>query len=439
VSTHSTSASRTEFRAALTTATACAAAWLSLLIPQTSAGVLVVDAAGGGEYTSLHEALAAAQDGDTLLLRPGNYTLPLMEFVITDRSLTLAADGTGDVQIGGLKVVQNVAGKRVVLRGLNADAFPGLGTGEGLRIQGGEVLAEDCSFSGRDGAVSVVNTAAVGVRVDSGHVVLARCAIEGGRGADTSAAFGLPARAGAAGLHVSAAARTSVYGGTLTGGAGGNAILGGTVEVGAAGGPGVFATNGLLFLAGTMASGGAGGFGDAVPGSPTDYAGGDAVHLEGVCDLAQLDLTLVPGAGGQIVGRGTGTAGDAFDGPLSTVTTHDGPYRSYALGDPSPEGETVQLDYSGLPGDLLAIFVAPVPATLPLPAKQGVWHLGSPLFGPYIFSAPSGTLSLNIPVPNMGLGPDGAVLLYEQIFVKPASGPALLSSPSIHLIVDGSL
>ena len=33
----------------------------------------------------------------------------------------------------------------------------------------------------------------------------------------------------------------------------------------------------------------------------------------------------------------------------------------------------------------------------------------------------------------------GAVLVYEQVFVKPASGPALLSSPSTHLIVDGSL
>jgi hypothetical protein len=402
-------------------------------------GVLVVDAAGGGEYTSLHEALAAAQDGDTLLLRPGDYTALFQEFVITDRSLTLAADGSGAVQIGGLKVVQNVAGKRVVLRGLSADAIPGLGTGEGLRVQGGEVLAEDCSFTGRDGAISVVNTAAVGVRVDSGHVVLARCAVEGGRGADTSAAFGLPARAGAAGLSVSAAARASVYGGTLTGGAGGNAILGGTVEVGAAGGPGVFATDGLLFLAGTTVSGGAGGFGDAVPSAPTDYAGGDAAHLEGACDLAQLGVTLVPGAGGQIVGLGIGSAGDALDAPLSTVTTHPGPYRSYALGDPTPEGEAVQLDYSGLPGDLLAIFVAPAPATLPLPAKQGLWHLGAPLFGPYLLSAPSGTLSLSIPIAGAGLGPDGAVLLYEQIFVKPASGPALLSSPSTHLIVDGSL
>ncbi|HZJ73028.1 MAG TPA: hypothetical protein VFF36_18995 [Planctomycetota bacterium] len=404
------------------------------------AGVLVVDISGGGEYTSLHEALAAAQDGDTLLLRPGDYTeLVFQEFVITDRSLTLAADGTGDVQIGGLKVVQNVAGKRVVLRGLRADTFPGLGTGEGLRVQGGEVLAEDCRFEGQDGALTFVNTAAAGVRVDSGHVVLARCAVEGGRGADTSATFGFPARAGAAGLSISASARASVYGGTLTGGAGGNAILGGTVEVGAAGGPGVFATNGLLFLAGTTVSGGAGGFGDAVPGSPTDYAGGDAVHLEGVCDLAQLGVTLVPGAGGQIVGRGTGPAGDALDGPLSTVTTHAGPYRSYALGDPTPEGDALQLEYTGLPGDLLAIFVAPAPATLPLPAKQGLWHLGAPLFGPYILSAPSGTLSLSIPIAGAGLGPDGAVLLYEQIFVKPASGPALLSSPSTHLIVDGSL
>ena len=54
-------------------------------------------------------------------------------------------------------------------------------------------------------------------------------------------------------------------------------------------------------------------------------------------------------------------------------------------------------------------------------------------------SAPTGTLSLSIPIAGAGFGPEGAVLLYEQVFVKPASGPALLSSPSTHLIVDGSL
>jgi hypothetical protein len=438
VNTHPTSASRTGFRAALTTATACTATWLSLLLPQASADVLVVDAAGGGEYTSLVDALAAAQDGDTLLLRPGFY-FEFAELVITDRSLTIAADGTGDVQINGLKVVQNIAGKRVVLRGLSMDIF-GVGTGEGLRVQGGEVFAEDCRFKGNDGTVAVLGTpGSTGVRVDSGHLVLARCAVEGGRGQDTNEFFGVTAKSGGTGLYVSAAGRASVYGGTLTGGDGGIAQLGGSVGVGAAGGPGLFATNGLLLLAGTTVSGGAGGFGDAPPVGPTDYFGGDAVHLEGACDLAQLDVTLVPGAGGQIVGRGTGPAGDALDAPLSTVTTHAGPYRSYSLGDPTPEGEALQLDYSGLPGDLLAIFVAPAPATLPLPAKQGLWHLGAPLFGPYVLSAPSGTLSLSIPIAGAGLGPDGAVLLYEQIFVKPASGAALLSSPSTHLIVDGSL
>ncbi|HZL98905.1 MAG TPA: hypothetical protein VFD43_01520 [Planctomycetota bacterium] len=410
-----------------------------LLAAPAAADVLVVDAAGGGEYTSLVEALAAAQDGDTLLLRPGDYTALFQEFVITDRSLTLAADGTGDVQIGGLRVVQNVAGMRVVLRGLRADTFPQIAGGYGLHVQGGEVFAEDCSFKGRDGGVAATNSAAVGVRVDSGHLVLARCTVEGGLGPSNAPFHGFPAFAGAAGLYVSAAARASVYGGTLTGGAGGNDQLGGTLGVGEAGGPGLFATNGLLFLAGTTVSGGAGGSGDGPPADPTDYAGGDAVHLDGVCDLAQLDVTLVPGAGGLFVGRGTGTAGDALDGPLSTVTTHPGPYRSYALGDPTPEGEALQLDYSGLPGDLLAIFVTPAPATLPLPAKQGLWHLGAPLFGPYVLSAPSGTLSLSIPIAGAGLGPEGAVLLYEQVFVKPASGPALLSSSSTHLIVDGSL
>ena len=412
---------------------------LALLASAARADVLVVDAAGEGDYTSLVDALAAAQDGDTLLLRPGDYSYVFEpEFVVTDRSLTIAADGTGTVQIGSLRVVQNVAGKRVVLRGLTADFPINSLTGEGLRVQGGEVFAEECHFKGRDGTDAIGGTPGLpGVRVDSGDLVLVRCAVQGGRGQSTAGFFFFPATPGGPGLVVTS--RASVYGGTILGGEGGFAQLGGPVGVGAAGGPGVFATNGLLFLAGTTVTGGAGGFGDAVPVGPTDYAGGDAVHLDGVCDLQQLGVTLVPGAGGLIVGRGTGPAGDAIDGPLSTVTTHPGPYRGYALGPPTPEGSSLQLDYSGSPGDLLAIFVAPAPATLPLPAKQGLWHLGAPLFGPFLMSAPTGTLSLSIPIAGAGLGAEGAVLLYEQIFVKPASGPALLSSPSTHLIVDGSL
>lgn len=413
---------------------------LGMLGASAAAGVLVVDASGGGEYTSLVDALAAAQDGDTLLVRPGDYTGFFQpDFVITDRSLTIAGDGTGEVQVGALKVVQPTPGKRVVLRGLTATKPLSTGLFEGLSVQGGEVLAEDCHFMGRTGITAIGGTpGSPGARVDAGHLVLVRCTVEGGRGQDTHLFVSNPTRGG---FGLQCFARASVYGSTLIGGEGGDQVTASPAP-GGAGGAGVSATNGLVFLAGSTVIGGQGGDGEQLSGSPTDYSGGDAVHLNQACDLQLLDVTLVPGAGGQMPDNLTGIPGDTVDGPFSTVSTHPGPYRSYAIGDPTPEGGTLQLDYAGVQGDVLLIFVSPLPGTLPLPGKQGVWHLGAPLFGPWLFgplAAPSGTLSLSIPVPGAGLGPDGALLLYEQVFVKPASGPPLLSSPTTHLIVDGSL
>jgi hypothetical protein len=52
-------------------------------------GTLVVDQAGGGDYTTIGEAVAAASDDDTILVRPGTY----VEAVIIDSDLTLKGDG----------------------------------------------------------------------------------------------------------------------------------------------------------------------------------------------------------------------------------------------------------------------------------------------------------------------------------------------------------
>ena len=78
---------------------------------------------------------------------------------------------------------------------------------------------------------------------------------------------------------------------------------------------------------------------------------------------------------------------------------------------------------------------------MPLPGRQGTWHLGAPLFGPYNFGpvGPTGELSLSLPLPGFGIGPETALVLNEQVFVLGASGALLLGSPTVHVIVDGSL
>jgi len=64
-------------------------------------GTIVVAADGSGDYTTITKAVAAAHDGDTLMIRPGDYT----DAVVIDKDITLMGDGPRDeIVIGGPQV-----------------------------------------------------------------------------------------------------------------------------------------------------------------------------------------------------------------------------------------------------------------------------------------------------------------------------------------------
>lgn len=52
-------------------------------------GAIVVDQSGGGNYTTITEAVAAAEDGDEILVRPGSY----VEAVVIEADITVRGDG----------------------------------------------------------------------------------------------------------------------------------------------------------------------------------------------------------------------------------------------------------------------------------------------------------------------------------------------------------
>ena len=52
-------------------------------------GPIVVDQSGGGHYTTIGEAVAAAKDGDQILVKPGTY----VEAVVIDKDITLRGEG----------------------------------------------------------------------------------------------------------------------------------------------------------------------------------------------------------------------------------------------------------------------------------------------------------------------------------------------------------
>src|SRR5262249_37557434 len=157
-----------------------------------------------------------------------------------------------------------------------------------------------------DGMISIGGTAgSAGARVDAGHLVLVRCTVTGGRGADTFFPYVPNGTRGGSGVQ--AFARVSIYGSTILGGDGGHFVgFGGAQGTGVVGGAGVWGELCSVFLGGTTAQGGDAGDGDLITQSPLDYAGGDGGTLVGPCDLRVVGTLFVGGAGGQIAGGGIG-------------------------------------------------------------------------------------------------------------------------------------
>src|SRR5262249_31669684 len=110
-----------------------------------------------------------------------------------------------------------------------------------------------------------------------------------------------------------------------------------------------------------------------------------------------------------------------FDGQGS-VTLSATPARGLDVTSPLRVGQPGALDIDGLAGDLVALFEAGTGAWLPLPAKEGVFLLGSPLAGP-VFLAVNPVGEWSIPFTMPPLLPPGVLgqTVLLQLLVK--SGP----------------
>src|SRR5262245_8512514 len=183
--------------------------------------VWIVDAAGGAgvDFTALQPAVQAAADGDTLLLRTGDYVLEKLD----GRSLVLAADQGETPTVGmfagsGPHVTGTPAGGAVVLRGLTLDNLwlagnPGTVWIEGSRLSGRPALRVEDSAD-----VVIVHSMLIGaggyycpvypgtycfepgqpgLRATASNVYLDGCALRGGEGApETSLDLYVPSSVG---------------------------------------------------------------------------------------------------------------------------------------------------------------------------------------------------------------------------------------------------
>jgi hypothetical protein len=177
---------------------------------------IVVSAGGGGAYTDIASAIAAAQPGDSVIVRPGSYagfTLSKAISILGQPGAQIAAPGAqletitvSGVPAGTQSVVAGLELRPGLLIGLRVQDCPGRvlidrvvdniggnATGQvkncaqvflsqctfaGLSVNNSAVSAVDCSTSGR----TVLAFGIAGLTVQNATLWLSRCHVTGGNG-----------------------------------------------------------------------------------------------------------------------------------------------------------------------------------------------------------------------------------------------------------------
>ncbi|MBI5361681.1 MAG: hypothetical protein HZA53_00790 [Planctomycetes bacterium] len=402
------------------------------------AGVLVVDASGGGAFIDLAPAVAAAQDGDVVLVRTGSYS----GFTVTNKALDLVADSGASVLVNGTVRIQNLALTRAVtLTGREVHAPPAFaavivgGNAGSVRIQG-------CTLRGGDAnACAALSNGGTALLVQlSSDVAVARSACVGGDGAEAEVASGT----GGYGLFATQS-RVAVHDSSVRGGRGGdfNYLCPPSFGYGYSGrgGEGADVASGLHFFAsGCDFTGGDGGSN----GAPSVIGGCGAAGLGSTqtasADLRALDSTF---AGG-LPGGGFNPCGSGAYAPLdlhgATLTVLPGSARHLNASRVTREHQTARLEIVGAPGDRVELRFADSARFAPAIAARGVDLLARRGPTPVLQAGtigPNGTLTIAWPVAELGPGV-AARHLFSQAACIDTSGVTTLTNASCLVLLDSA-
>lgn len=390
---------------------------VAVLSAPAMAGVIVVASNGSGDFTNLPDAVAAAAEGDTLLVKLVAHD----PVVIAGKSLTIVGDHTSLIASKLRLTVQDLGpGQRVVLRHLAIYPFAPGASGLELHDNAGPVWIEDCDVVGGDG-MSTAFTGCVGftarggpglVAENSASVALIRCRVLGGLGTDVSESGGSHFEPSSGGPGaVIAASNVAFYECTIEGGAKGEGeplCVSPTASA-----AGLELDDALVLMSGCALVG-----------------GGDGVRLGAGSELQTLDSTIAAGADGVPL---------VDDGGVLTGFT--GAARSFELSSPLREGEAGTLAIQGVQGDLVGWFVSAGSGTLPMPARKGWFLLSpSPLLGPFVLGAigdPGGAWNLPVAGPHLPASLEALTLHLQAYFVD--GGGVTLGSGTVFTLVDASL
>jgi hypothetical protein len=396
-----------------------------LLAPSAGAATWVVDAAGGGQFTSIQAAIDAAAPGDVLLVKSGNYPA----FTLAkDLSILGPATGSPPYVLGeSLLLMDNaeVAGLRfstldvvgaagvVLLDEIHVEGA----TCDGMRIEGcAQVHVARSLIHGKDGD-PFCESRALGI-VDS-TVTLTGCTLVGGTGWGDSF-FGYP---GIEGLDIVGdsqvlLAQTSVFGGN-----------GGTPQI---------------------SFGGQGGWGaEAIRVNWIDHEGPASCTVRGTSSIQIAGGHAGGGIGGEdawlaVSGYGTLTLsgvsyspqqfGSALDlqmpdpaQPFINLVGNDGPEAFKRLNLHGPDGTPL----------LLLASLNSAQLSLPGPVDGTIWlDLSTPLLIlPFVLAGQEASINLTFTLPASLTGLDGLRVTFQGFAAgMGASGNHFATNPA-HLLV----
>jgi len=410
-----------------------------LLAPASFAGdVIVVDASGGGDYTDLQAASFAAADGDTLLVKQGQYG-PLN---VISKGLTVIADIGHTVTILGGTVIRSTASDQpthlVRLRCLGSHEPSDL-TEHGAIFNGcaGAVRVEGCLIMGAtgEGWTGTDNEhGGTGAWITNcADVTLTNCKVLGGDAGHTFAcSSGWENRAGH-GMVVDQESLASLFQCTVIAGDG-FLYDASEIECGGQQGHGAWVIDSRLYGAGTWMEGGQGGRAGLCR---TSFPGGDGLRVHGSTAHADvLDMTLVGGPGDSFCGASRGKGLALVGGGSATMLP--GVARRLAGASPVRAGAQLPLTFAGPPNERVLLTVSLYPSWQDqIPLLSAPWLGAGPSWVKFLGKMPAtGTMTRQWPVNKIPGGLDSEVRYLQAFFLDNSQG--WLGSPNTVVVLDPS-
>lgn len=349
----------------------------------------VVDASGGGNFLDLPPAVAAARDGDLILVRDGSYSA----LVLDDLGVTVLAEGTAVSIVGRSSVTNLPVGEDVVLKGLGfleaSSGLPVLTVADSV----GVVWMEDVS----------VATTTTGIALqDAAGVVLVRTEV-----VPSGLAF---CTSGVAALEV---LRSDVHAFETRFLGADNVCFGTSPGV-----TGAMVEDGFLYAASSSFEGGTGSASFCMLTSSVCTfgagVGGDGLVVIGASQAVELESTFLAGANGTVDSTcslcGAGGIPSNVVGPLTSLS---GPARMHTAESPVRGGGAYLLRAEGLDGDTVFSLYADAATPVYVPALLGPMLVEDPPLLAWLEGVlpASGILENTYPVPPL-------LYAYERLFVQ---------------------